>query len=105
MRKELINLVALSNHDKALKLNGAFELRARYLDESGVNVELSKKDPVSVKIDLVCTMAHDKFLLRSAPIVARDADKMQSEVADKMSEMFCEFGKELAKQMKAGYLA
>ena len=104
MRKELTKLVELSDHDKALTLNGAFELRARFTDEHGVNVELSHKDPVSVSVDLVCTMGHDKFLFRSAPIMAREPDAMQKEVAEKMHEMFCEFGCELAKQMKAGYL-
>lgn len=104
MRKELMNMVKLSDHDKTLKLNGAFELRARFTDEFGVNVELSHKTPVSVAVDLVSTMGHDKFLFRSMPIKARDADEMQTEIAEKMAQMFCEFGEELAKQMNAGYL-
>ena len=104
MKKELIKLIELSDHDKKLTLNGAFELRAHFLDAYGTNVELSNNAPISVFVELVCTMPHDKFLFRSAEITSRNANEMQVEVADKMHEMFCEFGKELATQMKAGYL-
>lgn len=104
MKKELTDLIALSDNDKTLTLNGAFRLKARFLDELGRNVKLYKTTPVSVAVDLVCTMQHDKFFLRSMPIEARDAAAMQTEIAGKMASMFANFGRELEAQMMSGYL-
>jgi hypothetical protein len=104
MKKELENLLTLGHEGKTLRLNGAFELRARYIGIDGMNVELSGKAPADVSIDLVYTLAHDKLLFRAMPITARTAAEIQTEAAEKMETMCAEIGRELAASIRNGYL-
>ena len=104
MKKEIIDLLALHNDDKTLKINGAFELQARYADKYGVNVALSKNDPVSVHLDLVYTLPHDKLLFTAREINARDYTGVVDEVCEKMGEIYNEISRTLATQFRAGYL-
>jgi hypothetical protein len=104
MKKEILDLLALGADDKTLKLNDAFELQARYTDQYGVNVALSKKEPVQAHISLVYRLAHDKLLGTSTPIESRDYDGIISEVSEKMAAMYAEFGRELSRHFCAGYL-
>lgn len=104
MNKELTELIALSDKNKTMKLNGCFELRAEFIDRFGVSVELSKKEPTSLRLSLVYTLPHDKFLSRSVEIKARDSRAIVEETAERMVEMMASFGDELAKQIRSGYI-
>lgn len=104
MKKEIMELLSLGNEDKTLRLNGAFKLVARYTDSYDVNVALSKNPAVSVSVELEYTLAHDKFLGRSVKIESRSFPAIVDEIADKMQQMYSEFGAELAAAIKAGYL-
>lgn len=104
MKKEINDLLALHNDDKTLKINGAFELQARYTDKYGVNVVLSKNDPVAVHLDLVYMLPHDKLLFTSRAISARDYNGVVDEVCEKMDEILKEISHALTAQFRAGYL-
>lgn len=104
MKKELTNLLTLADHSKRLKINGAFEVRADYVDKFGANVELSKNDPDRVILRLVYTLAHDNALFRTSVLVGRTYEALREEIPMNMEHILNEIRDDMLKAFRNGYL-
>lgn len=104
MKKEIQNLLTFGQNDKILKINGIFQLHARYTDKTGLNVALSHKPAESVWIELEYTSKHDKMLFTSEQINARSYEEIIREVPVKMQAILAKVGEALSRQFAAGYL-
>ena len=104
MKKEIMSLLTLGTRNKTLKINGAFKLKAEYIDKSGWNVELSKKEPVDVVLYLKYTLVHDQFTCMQREIINRDYDAIVKEIACEMENMLLDQKDRLIKQFNNGYL-
>ena len=104
MKKELTNLLTLADHSKRLKINGAFEVWADSLDEFGVNVELSKEEPVRVNLQLVYVLAHDKALFRSVKLEGKSYEELTNEIPAAMERILDGIKDDLLNAFRHGYL-
>lgn len=104
MKKQIKEMLTLSNKHKTLVINGAFILTANYIDNSGFNVELSGKEPSEIKLTLEYTLKHDKCFGRRCEITSRTTTEVIAEIADNMQKMLDEIAKELVNNFKNGYL-
>lgn len=104
MKKELNELLTPCDHTKRLKVNGAFEIRADSLDKFGVNVELSKGEPVRVKLQLVYVLAHDKALFRSVKLEGKSYEELFNEIPEAMEKLLDGIKDDLLNAFRHGYL-
>lgn len=104
MKKEINEMLTLGNKDKFLNINGAFILQAMYVGDDGLNVGISKKEPVDLKLMLEYTLAHDKCLFKSKEIKSRTCAEVIAEIATAMEEMWAEISAQLIRDFRNGYL-
>lgn len=104
MKKEIMNLLDLGTSNKVLKVNEIFELVASYLDKNGTNVELSKKEPEKVVLNLVYTGFTAKYYCHSTVIKSRDYADIVNEVHAEMEKTLDEIKETLTKNFINGYL-
>lgn len=104
MKKELTNLLTLADHSKRLKINGAFEVRADYVDKFGTNVEVSKNDPDRVILYLVYTLAHDKALFRSVKLEGKSHEELIKEIPVAVENILDGIKDDLLNSFRNGYL-
>lgn len=104
MKKQLKNMLELSNKSKSLKINGMFTLRSHCIDSNGWACELSKKEPADVVLYLEYVQKHDKFFGRSYTIKSRTCDEIVKEINEKMTEMLSDIQERLISQLNHGYL-
>ena len=104
MKKQIKEMLTLSDKHKTLVINGAFTLTADYIDDDGFNVELSKKTPSDINLTLEYTLKHDKCFGRRHTITSRNADDIIIEIANAMQKILDDITDELVNNFKNGYL-
>lgn len=104
MKKELNDLLTPCDHAKRLTVNGAFEIQAYSLDECGERADVSGREPVRVRLQLVYTLAHDKALFRSVRLEGKSCEELTSEIPTAMESILDSIKNDLLSAFRNGHL-